>query len=138
MTLRFQTQPTPRFRYSPAVRMGPFVKTAGMVGLDPATGQLVAGGAPGEFRQILANLGALITENGLAWSDVMSATLYTTVFHRFGELNEIWDAAFSATGPLPARTAVGVSQLPLGAQIEADFLFYSVADESAGGERRTA
>jgi len=118
--------------------MGPFVKTAGMVGLDPATGQLVAGGAPGEFRQILANLGALITENGLAWSDVMSATLYTTVFHRFGELNEIWDAAFSATGPLPARTAVGVSQLPLGAQIEADFLFYSVADESAGGERRTA
>ncbi|KPQ21576.1 MAG: Endoribonuclease L-PSP, partial [Rhodobacteraceae bacterium HLUCCA24] len=59
MSLIFDSLPQPKFRYSPAVRMGPFVKTAGMVGLDPQTGALVPGGAGVEFAQILRNLQAL-------------------------------------------------------------------------------
>ena len=131
MTLRFDSLPKPQFRYSPAVRMGPFVKTAGMVGLDPRTGVLVAGGAADEFRQILVNLDGLIADNFLTWSELMSATLYTTAFHRFPEINEAWDEYFGDGNPLPARTAVGVSQLPLGAQVEADFLFYVSGGETA-------
>lgn len=115
--------------------MGPFVKTAGMVGIDPVTGALVAGGAAGEFRQILANLGALMAENTLEWSELMSVTLYTTAFHRFPEINQIWDSRFKDAASLPARTAVGVSQLPLGAQIEADFLFYRAIGDT-GSPRR--
>jgi 2-iminobutanoate/2-iminopropanoate deaminase len=124
VTLRFDSLPTPQFRYSPAVRMGPFIKTAGMVGLDPKTGRLVSGGAAEEFRQILANLDGLIADNCLVWSELMSATLYTTAFHRFPEINAAWNSYFGDGNPMPARTAVGVSQLPLGAQVEADFLFY--------------
>lgn len=139
MTLRFDSQPKPKFRYSPAVRMGPFVKTAGMIGLDPETGALVTGGAVAEFRQILTNLRALMSENGLDRADMMSATIYTTAFHHFPKLNEIWDAMFAGGDHLPARTAVGVSQLPLGAQVEADFLFHTTPGPAAGqpdGARR--
>lgn len=131
MSLAFESQPKPRFRYSPAVRMGPFVKTAGMIGLDPATGALVTGGAEAEFRRILDNLDALMVENGLARADLMSATLYTTAFHHFPALNAAWDAFFAGVPSLPARTAVGVSQLPLGAQVEAEFLFYRPAGQPA-------
>ena len=136
MTLRFDSLPTPQFRYSPAVRMGPFIKTAGMVGLDPRTGALVAGGAAQEFRQILANLDGLIADNCLTWAELMSATLYTTAFHRFPEINQAWNAYFGDGNPMPARTAVGVSQLPLGAQVEADFLFY--VSETGSSARASA
>ena len=136
MTLRFDSLPRPRFRYSPAVRMGPFVKTAGMVGIDPKTGELVAGGAAEEFRQILANLDSLIADNCLIWSELMSVTLYTTAFHRFPEINNTWNAYFADGKPLPTRTAVGVSQLPLGAQVEADFLFYCFDGEGMAGRKR--
>lgn len=124
MSLAFQSQPKPRFRYAPAVRMGPFVRTAGMVGLDPASGALAPGGAGPEFRRILANLDALMAENGLARADLKAATLYLTAFHRFAEVNAVWDEYVAALAALPARTVVGVSQLPLGAQIEAEFLLF--------------
>ena len=131
MHLRFEGQPKPKFRYSPAVRMGPFVKTAGMVGLSPDTGDLVTGGAAAEFRQVLNNLDTLMAENALVKRHLTSATIYTTVFHRFPEINRIWDAYFDAAEALPARSAVGVSHLPVGAQIEADFLFYAPGDGRA-------
>ena len=128
MILRFDTQPKPKFKYSPAVRIGPFVQTAGMVGLNPTTGKLVNGGLNGEFRQILQNLDALIEENALP-STPSSATIYSIAFHRFDELNQIWDEWFAGTELLPVRTAVGVSQLPIGAQVEASFFFYAPQGE---------
>ncbi|GAB5511285.1 MAG: RidA family protein [Hyphomicrobiales bacterium] len=128
MNLRFESQPRPKFRYSPAVRMGPFVKTAGMVGLSPVTGELVSGGVAAEFAQIIDNLSALMDENALRDAP-MSATIFTTAFHRFAEINAIWDEHFADASPLPARSAIGVSQLPIGAQVEADFLFYDATWE---------
>ena len=122
--MRFESQPVPKFRYCPAVRRGPFVQTAGMVGLSPDTNDLVIGGAVEEFKQILRNLSALMVENEISLESMMSATIYTSVFHKFPELNRVWDEYFETATTLPARSAVGVSQLPIGAQVEADFLFY--------------
>jgi 2-iminobutanoate/2-iminopropanoate deaminase len=131
VNLSFDSQPKPKFRYSPAVRMGPFIKTAGMVGLSPETGNLVSGGAEAEFEQILQNLTALMEENGLAHGPV-DATIFTTAFHRFPEINAVWDAYFASAQTLPARSAVGVSQLPIGAQVEAEFLFYDASYAGRG------
>lgn len=129
MALNFDGQPIPKFSYSPAVSMGPFVKTAGMVGLDPVTEALAPGGASEEFRQILSNLERLMTTNGLEASEVMSATIYTTAFHVFPSINDIWNAFFAGADQFPARSSVGVSQLPIGAQIEVEFLFYKTPDK---------
>lgn len=108
--------------------MGPFVKTAGMVGLDPETDALVEGGAGAEFRQILTNLEGLMADNDMDRSSLMSATLFVTAFHRFPEVNAAWDAFFANCATLPTRTAVGATQLPVGAQVEAEFMFYSPTD----------
>lgn len=48
--------PSPRFRYSPLIAAGPFLKTAGMVALDSATGQLEKGGPGAETAKIFAPL----------------------------------------------------------------------------------
>jgi 2-iminobutanoate/2-iminopropanoate deaminase len=58
-------------------------------------------------------------------SSILSATLYTTDFDRFSEINAAWNDFFDDDTSPPARTAVGVSALPLGATVEMDFLLYA-------------
>lgn len=116
--------PPPRFRYSPLVKAGPFYETAGMVALDRDSGTLEAGGAGPETAKILANLLAALPDFGLSLDDLVSATIYTTDFAAFPAINGAWEDVFSTDQRLPARTAVGVSELPLGAAVEMSFSFY--------------
>ncbi|MBS0506309.1 MAG: RidA family protein [Proteobacteria bacterium] len=115
--------PAPKFRYTPCVRSGPLYSVSGMVGLDPATGALVAGGLVAEARQILQNLRAALPDYGVGLEHLVAARIYTTEFARFAEINQVWEAFFADIAP-PARTAVGVSALPLAAAIEIEFTFY--------------
>lgn len=130
MSLKLESLPKPRFRYSPALRMGPFVKTAGMVGLPVDGGGLVPGGVVAELTQILSNLKAFMADNGLTNAELMSATIYTTVFHRFAEVERAWCEFFADEDQVPTRTSVGVSRLPLNAEVEAEFLFFQPGDRA--------
>ncbi|MEM8551978.1 MAG: RidA family protein, partial [Pseudomonadota bacterium] len=107
---------------------GPFIRTAGMVGLDPAAGALVEGGAAAEFSQIMTTLFRIMDSNGLSLRNLFSATIYATDMGEFAAINGVWERFVPAEGPLPARTAIGVSALPLGAAVEAEFMF--VKDQS--------
>ncbi|RKJ98761.1 RidA family protein [Alicycliphilus denitrificans] len=115
--------PAPKFRYTPCVRSGPWYSVSGMVGLDPASGTLVAGGLAAQARQILRNLQAAMPDYGVGWEHMVAARIYTTEFERFAEINQVWEECFATVAP-PARTAVGVWALPLGAAIEIEFNFY--------------
>jgi len=117
--------PAPRFRYTPCVKTGPFYTVSGMVALDPASGQLVAGGVAAETRRILDNLKAAMPDYGVGFEHMVSARIYTVCFDRFAEISAIWDAYFTDIAP-PARTSVGVAALPLGALVEIEFAFYKV------------
>jgi 2-iminobutanoate/2-iminopropanoate deaminase len=116
--------PAPKFRYSPMVKSGPFYQTAGMIALDPATGTLASGGVAGETRQILANLRRAMPDFGLTLEHMIAATIYTTDFTRFPDINRAWEEVFTGDVAPPARTAVGVSALPLNASVEMEFRFY--------------
>jgi len=116
--------PRPRFRYSPLIRAGDFYKTAGMVALSPETGSLESGGAGAETARILANLVAALPDFGLTLDHLVGATIFTTDFERFPQINEAWNQVFTDEQRPPARTAVGVSRLPLNATVEMEFLFY--------------
>lgn len=118
--------PAPRFRYTPVVAAGPFVFISGMVGLDAGTGALVAGGARAEATQILANLRALLVEQGWSLQQIALARIFCSDFSAFAEINAAWDAVFGEGVP-PARTSVGVSALPLGAQVEMEFQLFIAA-----------
>lgn len=113
----------PRFRYTPCVKVGPLAWLSGMVALDPATGQLVSGGVGPQTQRIFDNLALALPDYGLHMADLCVARLYTTVFEEFGAINEVWERQFASLTP-PARTAVGVTQLPLGALVEIEFCFY--------------
>jgi 2-iminobutanoate/2-iminopropanoate deaminase len=110
--------------YSPVLRRGDWVVTAGQVGLDPesAGSRLVDGGTRSELTQALANLEVLLAEHGATLSDVVKTTLFLVDIADYGAVNEIWTEVFGE--PRPTRTTVAVSALPLGARVEVEAWAY--------------
>lgn len=104
--------------YSPSISAGGWVVTSGQVGI--VTGdkgpELVPGGTAAELTQALANLAKVLGDAGARMSDVVAATLYLVDMGDYVTANEVWIEAFG--DHRPARTAVAVAGLPLGARCE--------------------
>ncbi len=103
--------------YTPVVRVGAWLIVSGQVGL--LEGKLVGGGLEAELRQAIANLAGLLAAEGASLTDVVK----TTVFLRhlggdYPKMNEVYMACFG--DHRPARSAVGVAELPLGALVEVE------------------
>ncbi len=106
--------------YSQAMRAGEWVFLSGQIGLDPATGELVAGGTAAEAARVFANLGAVLDAAGLDFSDVVRVTVYLLDLAEFAAVNQIYAEHFGE--PYPARVTVGVASLPKGARVEIEAL----------------
>lgn len=106
--------------YSQAVTSGGVLYCSGQIALDPATGNLVAGGFEAEARQVLANLAAVAAAAGLTLADAVKLTVYVVDLADFPKLNEILASVLSE--PYPARATVEVSALPRGARVEIDMV----------------
>ena len=104
--------------YSQAIRAGEFVFTAGVGGVDPATRMLVEGGAAAEAEQALTNLGAVLEAAGSSLGHVVRVGLFLTSMDDFQAINEVYRRHFRE--PFPARTTVGVKELPAGLHVEID------------------
>jgi 2-iminobutanoate/2-iminopropanoate deaminase len=94
------------------------VFTSGQIGLDPATGEIVAGGIVEQTQRVLKNLGAVLEGAGLTYADVVKTTVYLADMQDFGAMNEVYATAFGVS--LPARTTIAAAGLPKGARIEID------------------
>jgi reactive intermediate/imine deaminase len=101
--------------YSQAIRTGGFVYLSGQIGLDPKSMQL-ADGIEAQIHQVFRNLQAVATAAGASLDHAVKITVFLTDLANFAKLNEIMAQYFSQ--PYPARSAVGVSQLPRGALVE--------------------
>ena len=114
--------PRPIGPYSQAVQVEAtgLVFTAGMVGNDPATGKLVAGGIEAETERALDNLEAVLAAAGLTFADVARTTVFLADLAEFPAMNAVYARRLGAHRP--ARSTVGVSALPLGARVEIDML----------------
>jgi 2-iminobutanoate/2-iminopropanoate deaminase len=123
-TLTSDNLPAPRFRYSPLIKAGPFYQTAGMIALDKDSGQLEPGGVGAETTKILANLLQALPDFGLTLDEMVSAKIHTTQFDDFPAINKAWEAVFTTGMRPPARSAIGVTALPLKANVEMSFMFY--------------
>jgi 2-iminobutanoate/2-iminopropanoate deaminase len=102
--------------YAQALRHGALVWTAGQVGLDPAAGELVAGGVAAETEQVLANLAAVLAAAGLGLDRVVKTTVFLVDMADSAAMNEVYARRFGATAP--ARSTVAVAALPRGARVE--------------------
>jgi 2-iminobutanoate/2-iminopropanoate deaminase len=103
--------------YSQGISAGGFVFVSGQIGLDPATGMLVEGGAVKQAERVLKNLSAILEAAGSSLSGVVRCDVYLTSLNDFASVNEVYAKYFS--GPnLPARATVEVSRLPKDALVE--------------------
>lgn len=103
--------------YSQAVRAGNTVYMSGQIGLDPETMQLVDGFEAQTVR-VFENLKAVAEASGGSLANAVRLTIYLTDLGNFAKVNEVMARYFDQ--PYPARAAVGVKELPRGAEVEAD------------------
>ena len=104
--------------YSQAVRHGDTVFLSGQIPLDPATMKLVDGGIEEQAERVFKNLQAVCQAAGSDLGGIVKLNLYLTDMGNFAAVNEVMKRHFSE--PYPARAAVGVAALPLGAEVEAE------------------
>ena len=102
--------------YSQAVRVGRTLYLAGQIGLDPATGQLVAGGIEAETRQVMANIQAVLQAAGYSLEDVVQVQAYLADLEEYGAFNAVYGGYFGERPP--ARAVVQVARLPRDARVE--------------------
>ncbi len=103
---------------APAIAAGGFLFTAGQIGLDPATGKMVAGGIAEQTERVLENLTAVLETAGASWTDVVRTTIYLTDLADFTTVNDLYGRHIGTARP--ARSTVQVAALPRGALVEID------------------
>lgn len=109
---------TPVGPYTPVVRSGDWIICSGQVGL--AGGKLVDGGVREQLAQAMDNLRSLLGSEGGALADVVKTTVFLVDMDDYAAMNEVYVQAFDdhAGGHRPARSAVAVAALPIGARVE--------------------
>ena len=101
------------------------VFTAGQVGLDPAKGEIVAGGVKAETEQVFKNLAAVLRGANLTLASVVKTTVYLADMADFQAMNEVYGRHFT-TAP-PARTTIAAAGLPRGARVEIDVVAHGTS-----------
>ena len=102
--------------YSQAIRAAELVFTAGQLGVDPASGELVDGGTPAQAERALANLRAILEAAGSGMDRLVKVTVYLADIGDWPAVNEVY--ARAVPEPFPARSAFAVKDLPKGALVE--------------------
>ena len=100
--------------YSPVVKVDGWVIISGQVGIDE--GKLVDGGLVPQLRQLFINLKRLLKSQNLSLNDVLKTTVFLTDIEDYVEMNQIYVQEFG--NHRPARSAVAVYALPIGAVVE--------------------
>jgi 2-iminobutanoate/2-iminopropanoate deaminase len=106
--------PRPVGPYSPAMAAGDWLVCSGQVPLR--AGKLVEGGIGVATKQCVANIAALLESHGARLDQVVKTTVFMTDMADYADMNEAYMDAFG--DHRPARSAVAVAGLPLGARIE--------------------
>ena len=104
--------------YSQAVRHGDLVFLSGQIPLDPKTMQIVEGGIEAQADRMFRNLQAVCRAAGSDLAGIVKLNLYLADMGDFPAVNEVMKRYFEE--PYPARAAVGVAALPMGAGVEAE------------------
>ena len=104
--------------YSQAVRVGNTVYLSGQTPLDPATGEMVEGDISAQARRVFDNLHAVCAAAGGSFSGVVRVGIYLTNLANFAAVNAVMKEYFRES--YPARSTIGVRELPRGAAVEVD------------------
>ena len=110
-----RTRPLP---FSDAVRVGHMLYLSGQIGTDSSFA-LVPGGVKAEARQTMENVRRVLERNGSSLERVVKCTVMLADMSEWGAFNEVYVGYFRKDR-LPARSALGVNGLALGARVEVE------------------
>ena len=102
--------------YSQATTNGQLIFTAGQIAIDPKTGTIVPGNIEAQTHQAIRNIEEILRVIDIDLEAVMKTTVFMTNLADFTHMNKVYEQYFDNNPP--ARSAVEVAALPLGAQIE--------------------
>jgi 2-iminobutanoate/2-iminopropanoate deaminase len=102
--------------YSQAIRIEHLVFTAGQIGLEPATMEMVDGGIEAQTRQVLTNLRYVLESADSGLNFVVKTTVFLQNMSDFAAMNAVYTEFFPENAP--ARSTVAVAALPKGALVE--------------------
>ncbi len=108
--------------YSQAVKIDSTVYLSGQIPLLPETMELTGEDIRQQIVQVFSNLQAVAKAAGGDLADIVKLNIYLTDLQHFPLINEIMAEFFQQ--PYPARAAIGVAQLPKGAQVEMDAVMH--------------
>lgn len=106
--------------YSQAVVCHGFLFISGQIPIDPTTGKIIDGDITARTKQILYNAQAIAVAAGTELSNAVKTTIFLTDLGDFQTVNKAY-GAFFANEP-PARSTIQVAALPLGVNIEIEFI----------------
>jgi len=110
-------EPKPAAPYSPAVMTaGGMLFISGQIPIDPESGELMKGDISQETRIVMERIGVLLENNSMNYSDLVKCTIFLTDIHDYQKVNKVYASFFE--DEFPAREAIEISNLPLGASIE--------------------
>lgn len=101
--------------YSQAVMANGTLYISGQIPVNPADGK-VADNIEDQARQVLKNIGAILEEAGLDYSNVVKTTVLLADIADFGAVNAVYSGFFASEQP--ARACYQVAALPLGVKVE--------------------
>lgn len=102
--------------YSQAVKTGGLLFVSGQIPIDPATGNLVAGGIEIETNRVMKNIEAILEAAGLKFENVVKTTIFLKNMDDFAQVNSVYSSHFASN--FPARETVEVSRLPKNVNVE--------------------
>ena len=102
--------------YSQAVIYNGIVYCSGQIALDPDTMKLTGNDIEAQSRQVMKNLGELLSASGSSFSDVLKCSIFLADMDDFGKVNKIYGDYFQDNPP--ARETVAVKTLPKNALVE--------------------
>ena len=105
--------------YSQAVVSGGLAYTSGQIALDPVSGELVGKTIEEQAEQVMKNLVAVLEEAGTKPENAIKTLCFLTDINDFAAFNEVYARYFTNK---PARSCVGVKELPKGAICEVEVI----------------
>ena len=106
-----------RLPFSDAVQVGDVLYLSGQLGIVPGTMTLASGGMEAEARQMMENIGRVLSECSLSFDHVFKCTVMLADMAKWADFNRVYLGYFKPER-LPTRSAFGTNGLALGAQVE--------------------
>lgn len=121
--IKTDNAPSPLGPYSQAVLSNNILYVSGQIGINAATGEIVNDTIENEMHQVMKNLGAVLKEADMDFSNVVKCTIFVKDLNDFVKINDVYGSYFPFDPP--ARETVEVSRLPKDVNLEISCIAHS-------------